>query len=42
MVNVGGQWGVPLSMVLFHLVLGARYQLGQYSVSCSSCNIHIY
>ena len=51
MVNVGGgssgvpfnvgAVGVPLSMVLFHLVLGARYQLGQCPVSFSSCNIHI-
>ena len=39
--HVGGAVGVPLSMVLFHLVLGARYQLGQCPVSCSSCNIHI-
>ena len=30
---------VPLFIVLFHLVLGARYQLG-HCLSCASCNIY--
>ena len=33
--------GAPLFMV-FHLVLGAKYQLGHCPVSCSSCNIYLF
>ena len=28
--------------MVFHLVLGARYQLVHCNVSCSSCDIHLF
>ena len=31
-----------LLLLLFHLVLGERYQLGHCPVSCSSCNIDLF
>ena len=33
--------GEGLLFMVFHLVLGARYQLVHCPVSCSSCNIHL-
>ena len=40
-VKVGGG-GFCYLWYLFHLVLGARYQLVHCPVSCSSCNIHLF
>ena len=39
-VKVGGVGG--LLFMVFHLVLGARYQLVHCPASCSSCNIHLF
>ena len=34
--------GEGLLFMVFHLVLGARYQLVHCPVSCSSCDIHLF